>query len=376
MNWKIPLFELELGEEEIKAVETVMRSRWLTMGEKIQEFERDFASFIGAKHAFALSNATAALHLSNMALGIGPGDEVIVPSLTFVATANAIRYVGAKPVFAEVVSENDWTISPADIERRITPRTRAISVVHYAGYGCDMEAIRTIATRHKLAIIEDCAHSPGATLAGKALGAWGDAGCFSFFSNKNMTTGEGGMLVTDRDDIAAAVRGLRSHGMTTMTLDRHKGHAFVYDVTALGYNYRMTEMHAAMGIEQLKRLPRWNEQRADVVRCYREALIRVPGITVPFAGHRGKSTYHIMPVLLPAGTVRQSVMEALKAAGIQTSVHYRPIHTFSAYENEAAKGLALTESIGTRALTLPLYPSMTRSQVEMVADALRAALAG
>jgi dTDP-4-amino-4,6-dideoxygalactose transaminase len=376
MTWQIPLFELELGEEEIRAVQAVMRSRWLTMGEKIQEFEKTFAAFVGAKHAFALSNATAALHLSNMALGIGPGDEVIVPSLTFVATANAIRYVGAKPVFAEVVSENDWTISPADIERRITPRTRAISVVHYAGYACDMEAIRDIASRHKLAIIEDCAHSPGAMLSGRALGAWGDAGCFSFFSNKNMTTGEGGMLVTDRDDIAAAVRGLRSHGMTTMTLDRHKGHAFVYDVTALGYNYRMTEIHAAMGLEQLKRLPRWNAQRAEVVRWYREALKSVPGLSVPFAGHRGESTYHIMPVLLPAGAVRQTVMESLKAAGIQSSVHYRPIHTFTAYENEGATGLSLTESIGMRALTLPLFPAMTPTQVSTVAAALRTAILG
>lgn len=374
MNWRIPLFELELGDEEIRAVEAVLRSRWLTMGERIQQFEQTFGGFVGAKHAFAVSNGTAALHLANMALGIGPGDEVIVPSLTFVATANAIRYVGANPVFADVVSETDWTISPADVERRITPRTRAISVVHYAGFACDMEAIRAIATRHQLSIVEDCAHSPGASLAGRSLGAWGDVGCFSFFSNKNMTTGEGGMIVTDRDDLAAAFRGLRSHGMTTMTLDRHKGHAFVYDVTALGYNYRMTEIHAAIGLEQLKRLPCWNEKRAECVRWYREALREVPGLAVPFVDHRGVSSYHIMPVLLPAGADRRSVMESLRAKGIQTSVHYRPIHTFTAYENEPFSGLSLTESIGARALTLPLFPSMTRAQVEAVAAALRAAL--
>lgn len=374
MNWQIPLFELELGEEEIRAVEGVMRSRWLTMGEKIQEFERSFAAFVGAKHAFAVSNATAALHLSNMALGIGPGDEVIVPSLTFVATANAIRYVGARPVFAEVTSEGDWTISPADIERRITPRTRAIAVVHYAGYACDMAAIRDIAKRHQLAIVEDCAHSPGATVDGRALGTWGDTGCFSFFSNKNMTTGEGGMIVTDRDDFAEAFRRLRSHGMTTMTLDRHKGHAFVYDVTALGYNYRMTEMHAAMGIEQLKRLPAWNRRREEVTNWYREELRDIPNLGVPFVEHRGTSTYHIMPVLLPAGIERQAVMESLRSKGIQTSVHYRPIHTFTAYSAIPASGLELTEAIGLRALTLPLFPSMTKMQISSVVAALRAAL--
>lgn len=374
MSWQIPLFELELGEEEIRAVESVLRSRWLTMGERIQEFERTFAVFTGSRHAFAVSNCTAALHLANMALGIGPGDEVIVPSLTFVATANAIRYVGAKPVFAEVIAETDWTISPADIERKITPHTRAISVVHYAGFPCDMEAIRAIADKHGLAVIEDCAHSPGATLANRALGTLGDVGCFSFFSNKNMTTGEGGMIVTDRDDLAAAFRGLRSHGMTTMTLDRHKGHAFTYDVTALGYNYRMTEMHAAMGIEQLKRLPGWNAQRSECVAWYREALGDLPGITVPFVEHRGSSAYHIMPVLLPAGVERQAVMESLRARGIQSSIHYRPIHTFSAFANEPASGLALTETIGARALTLPLFPAMTRAQVETVVAGLRAAL--
>ena len=218
MTWKIPLFELELGAEELTAVENVLRSRWLTMGERIQEFEQAFATFVGAKHAIAVSNCTAALHLANLALDISPGDEIIMPSLTFVATANAARYVGATPVFADVVSETDWTISPADIERRVTERTRGIAVVHYAGYVCDMEAIRDIATRHKLAIIEDCAHSPGASLVGRATGASSDVGCFTFFSNKNMTTGEGGML-TPTGTASPSLCAARSHGMTTMTLD-------------------------------------------------------------------------------------------------------------------------------------------------------------
>lgn len=374
MNWKIPLFELELGEEEITAVDGVLRSRWLTMGERIQEFEQAFADFLGAKHAIAVSNCTAALHLANLALGIGPDDEVIVPSLTFVATANSIRYVGARPVFADVVSETDWTISPTDIERRITSRTRAIAVVHYAGYPCDMAAIADIAARRGLAIIEDCAHSPGARLDGRALGTWGHVGCFSFFSNKNMTTGEGGMIVTDHDDLAAKLRGLRSHGMTTMTLDRHKGHAFTYDVVALGFNYRMTEIHAAIGLQQLKRLPAWNERRAECVGWYRDSLAGDREITVPFRSYRGTSAFHIMPVLLPARSNRQAVMEALRADGIQTSIHYRPIHTFTAYAGEPVAGLGLTESIGARALTLPLYPSMVEEQVRTVVQALRAAV--
>ncbi len=234
MEMRIPLSDMAYDAEEEQAALEVIQRRWLTMGSVTQKFESEFARSVGVKHALAISNGTHALHLACLALGIGPGDEVIVPALTFVATANAVLYTGAEVRFAEIIGEDDFNISPEDIENRITPHTRAIMVVHYGGYACRMPEILEIARHHELAVIEDAAHAHGASLEDRALGTWGDAGCFSFFSNKNLATGEGGMLITDRDDIAEKVRVLRSHGMTTLTWDRHHGHAYSYDVVALG----------------------------------------------------------------------------------------------------------------------------------------------
>jgi dTDP-4-amino-4,6-dideoxygalactose transaminase len=214
-------------------------------------------------------NATQALHL-HISLGIGPGDEVIVPSMTFVATANAVCYTGADVRFAEISSLSDLTISPADIVERITPKTKAIMVMHYGGYPCRMNEILAIAEKHHLGVIEDAAHAPGASLQGRALGSWGDVGCFSFFSNKNLSTGEGGMLVTARDDIAEKVRLLRSHGMTSLTWERHQGHAYSYDVVDLGYNYRIDEIRSALGMVQLNKLDGNNKQRKYLTDLYRK----------------------------------------------------------------------------------------------------------
>src|SRR5512135_541044 len=252
MNWTIPLSDLDFGPAEDQAVLDVLHSKWLTMGAVTQAFEAEFAAFHHAEYAVAVSNATVALHMACLALGIGPGDEVIVPALTFVATANAVLYTGARVRFADILGEAELNVSPEAIERQITPHTKAISVVHYGGYPCRMEAICAVAERHGLAVIEDAAHAPGAFLNGRHLGTWGDAGCFSFFSNKNLSTGEGGMLVTDKDDIAEKVRLMRSHGMTSLTYDRHRGHANTYDVVDLGYNYRIDEIRSALGCVQLK----------------------------------------------------------------------------------------------------------------------------
>ncbi len=247
MDWRIPLADMDFGSEEEQAVQKVVRSRWLSMGEETQNFEQEFAAFIGAKHAIAVTNATAALHLACVAVGLKPKDEVIVPSLTFIATANAVRYTGAIPVFADIESADWLTVSPASIKRCVTDKTRAILVMHYAGYPCDIPAIMEIARKHGLAIIEDFAHAIGSQLDGRTLGTWGQIGCFSFFSNKNMTTGEGGMLTTDDDALADRLRILRSHGMTSLSWDRHKGHAWSYDVVDLGYNYRIDEIRSALG---------------------------------------------------------------------------------------------------------------------------------
>ncbi len=367
MDWRITLSDIDMGNEEIEAVDRVLRSKWLTMGSVTQEFEKAVADYVEAKHAIAVTNATAALHLACVAAGLGPGKEAIVPSLTFVATANAVRYTGASVVFADIIGDQDLNISVEAIERAVTERTRAIVVVHYGGYACAMPAILELARRHNLAVIEDAAHAIGSELQGKKLGAWGDVGCFSFFSNKNMTTAEGGMLVTSDDALAERLRLLRSHGMTTLTLDRHKGHAWSYDVVDLGYNYRIDEIRSAMGLVQLGRLDRNNRRRREFTRLYRELLRNeAPQVTLPFSSHPGVSAAHLMPILLPPGADRLRFMEHMKSRGIQTSIHYPPIHRFSAYREEGDAQrikLPITEEVAARIVTLPLYPTMTDENV-------------
>ena len=375
MNWRIPLSDIDFDEAESLAVQSVLKSRWLTMGKVTQEFEAAFAAHVQAKHAIAVTNATAALHLACLALGLGPGDEVIVPSLTFVATANAVRYVGATPVFADVVSPDNLNISPKAIESLVTSRTRAIIVVHYAGYPCDMEAILSIARQHGLFVIEDAAHAVGSELDGRPLGAWGDVGCFSFFSNKNMTTGEGGMMTTDNDDLAQKLNRLRSHGMTSLTWDRHKGHAYSYDVVDLGYNYRIDEIRAAIGLVQLSKVERNNERRRSLTQVYRDALQELaPQVSVPFQNHAGKTSAHIMPILLPNETKRKEFIDSMKENGIQTSIHYPPIHTFTAYKDTMVWDLPVTEEVAKREITLPLYPAMSNDDVVVVVSAIQASL--
>jgi dTDP-4-amino-4,6-dideoxygalactose transaminase len=376
MEWKIPLSDIDFGPEEQVAVDEVLHSKWLTMGSVTQELESAFSAYVGAKHALAVTNATAALHLACVVVGLKPGDEAIVPSLTFVATANAVRYTGAVPIFADIIDENDLTISYKSIERAITGRTRAILVMHYGGYPCDMPSILELAREHNLKVIEDAAHAVGSDLDGRKLGTWGDIGCFSFFSNKNMTTGEGGMVVTDNDDYSQRLQLLRSHGMTSLTWDRHKGHAWSYDVVGLGYNYRIDEIRAALGKIQLGKLAANNERRRHLTQTYRDALQELaPQITVPFTQHAGISAAHLMPVLLPAGTERTSFMESMKAQMIQTSIHYPPIHTFSAYNGAGDnQSLTKTEDVGAREVTLPLYPAMSDEDVFMVTQAIAHAL--
>jgi dTDP-4-amino-4,6-dideoxygalactose transaminase len=375
-DWRIPLSDIDFGAEEISSVEAVLKSRWLTMGRVTQEFESAFAAYSDAKHALAVTNATAALHMACMAIGLKPGDEVIVPSLTFVASANSIRYTGATPVFADITSETDLNISPDAIEASITARTQAIMLVHYGGYACDMPRIQELARKYNLKIIEDAAHAAGSWLEDRHLGTWGDVGCFSFFSNKNMTTGEGGMVVTNDDTLFEKLRLLRSHGMTTLTWDRHKGHAWSYDVVELGYNYRIDEIRAALGLVQLNKLERNNDRRRHLTQIYRDALHELaPSVTTPFLQHRGISAAHIMPVLLPAGMQRVHFMENMKLQGIQTSIHYPPVHSFTAYEGKSLTSvLPRTEDVAAREVTLPLYPGMTEDNVLAVAQALSQAL--
>jgi len=325
-----------------------------------------------------LSSCTAALHLSMIACGLSPGDEVLCPTLTFVATANAIRYVGATPVFCESASEMNLNIDLEDMARKRTERTKAVVVVHFAGYPVDMRRVVEFADAHQLKVIEDCAHAFISTLDGRKCGTWGQTGCFSFFSNKNLTCGEGGAVVTDDDKIAARLRLLRSHGMTSLTLDRHRGRATSYDVIDTGYNYRIDEVRASLLLAQMERLEEYLVERQRIANRYR-LHFEGTSITVPdfdwthISAPADSVGHHIMPVLLPEHTDRANVMKALREVGIQSSIHYPPVHRFTSFA--ACYSLPRSESVAARELTLPLYPKMTNGDVELVATTLQQSLA-
>lgn len=377
MHWKVPLFETCFGSEELEAVQQPLRDQWITMGNVTLRLEEAFAKKCGVKHAIAVNNCTAALHLAVLAAGIKAGDEVICPTLTFVATANAIRYVGATPVFCDPIGPENLNIGVIQVEALITAKTRGIMVVHYAGFPVDMVAIQKLASKHDIVIIEDCAHALFSTLHGRSCGSWGTVAGFSFFGNKNMTCGEGGMVTTNDDQVAKCVRNMRSHGMTTLTLDRYKGRAFSYDVIAHGYNYRMDDMRSALALAQLNRLDGFLRERSRVRERYCQnlggSLILIPDFDWQSISQRGDTVgYHIMPIMLPTGCKRETIANQLKEDGIQSSVHYPPIHTFSVFSQDSEVPLHLrkAEAIAERELTLPMFPTMTNDQVDMVCDSL------
>jgi dTDP-4-amino-4,6-dideoxygalactose transaminase len=376
-TWRYPLSDIDLGKEEEQEVLRVLDSRWLSTGPVTERFEKAFSEYIGGGYAIAVSSGTAALHLALVGLGIKEGDEIILPSLTFIATANAVLYVGGKPVFADIVSTEDFNISPEEIEKKVTQRTKAILVMHYGGYPCDMKAILRIAKRYGLYAIEDAAHAPGAEYQGRRCGLIGDIGCFSFFSNKNLVTGEGGMVVTRNKAWAERVQKMRSHGMEALSWDKYRGHLSSYDIGALGYNYRTTEIQSALGLAQLKKLDRNNKKRKRLVEIYRKELQEGEGISIPFSKFKGNPSYHLFPILLAPSIDRNKVMERLKDFGIQTSIHYPPVHLFSLYRKRFGykKGmLPNTEEVSRREVTLPLHPRMNEKDVRWIAKKVKEAI--
>lgn len=375
MEYKIPLFDLNFGEEEIEAVVNTIRSNWISTGPKCQEFEELFSSMLEVNYAVTLSNCTSALHLACIIVGLGAGDEVICPSLTFAASVNCIRYVGATPVFCDIKSAEHINIDSEKIENLITSRTKAIIVVHMAGFPADMDAIMDIAKRYNLKVIEDACHGPLSEYKGKKLGTIGDVGCFSFFSNKNISTGEGGMIVTNNEVYANRFRSLRSHGMTTMSFQRAIGHATSYDIVDLGYNYRMDDLRASIGIIQLHHLKEDLIKRAEVRSWYLDALKDEDRICIPFAGNTEFVSNYILPIVLNDSNIenRDQIREALHINGIQTSNHYPAVHRFSIYQKYNAN-LPNTMYVSNNEITLPMYSKLTKENVGFITESLIASL--
>jgi dTDP-4-amino-4,6-dideoxygalactose transaminase len=372
-QWTVPLADVVVPEEDIAAVADVYRSGWLSMGPQTEALEHDFATFTGARHALAVANGTAALHLICAGAELGLGDEVVVPSMTFVATVNAIAYTQATPVFADIRGLTEPWLDPDAVDAVVTERTTAIMTMPYGGHPGRTAELATLARERGLLLLEDAAHAAGSWLGDRHLGTVGLAGAFSFFSNKNLAVGEGGMVVTDDDAVAARMRLLRSHGMTTLTWDRHRGHASVYDVVDLGFNYRIDEPRAALARRRLARLNEENARRSELDARYRELLAGLDGLTPALAPVQGsRLAYHLFVVVLDEGIDRDGFRAALAARGVQTSLHYPPVHHFSIYAG--AGELPVTDRYGARAVTLPMFATMTIAQQDEVVDGVRAAL--
>lgn len=376
MSYNIPLFNLNFDEEEEKSVLDVLKSRWISCGPKCEELENIFASMLNVKYAVSLSSCTAALHLAAICAGINPGDEVILPSLTFVATANAIRYVGGTPVFCDITSKSDLTLNAKCIEKLISPKTKAIVVMHYGGFACDMKKISEIAQKHNLKIIEDACHGPLSEYNRQKLGTIGDIGCFSFFSNKNISTGEGGMLVTNDKAVYDKAKLLRSHGMTTMSYERASGHSTQYDVIDLGYNYRLDDIRASIGIAQLNKLSKDIEKRSKVRSFYIKCLKNEDKIVIPFEKNMELSSSYIFPIVLKDGNSekRDFLRNYLAENGIQTSVHYPPVHHFKIYQQYVLHPLINTDYVADNEITLPMYGNLSTEQITYICSVLHEGL--
>lgn len=393
-EWKVYLSDLTFDGREEEAVLEVLRSGWLTMGPRTQEFEHRVAQFVRAPHAVAVSSCTAGLYLLLRALELRPDDEVLVPALTFVATSNVVLNCGAVPVFCDIVSPELPLIDPEEIARKLSPRTRAVFAVDYAGVPCDYDAIRSVIGDYErtlgahgspgglapIRVFEDAAHGIGGRLDGdRYVGNCADGGVYSFFSNKNLVTGEGGMVVTGDAELAGKLRSLRAHGLTHSTWSRHQGGTPGYDVVEAGWNFRPTEITAALGLVQFDKLPEGQRRRARIVRRYTERFAALPEVVLPFrrGGHWLESAHHIFPILLPGRGTRDRVREHLLRQRVQTSHHYHPIHLFQYYRERvptARVRLPRTESYADRELTLPLHPGLTDEQVDWIVEQVKEAL--
>ena len=374
----LPYFQPSIGKAEIEEVVNTLKSGWLTMGPKTVEFERLIAEYTGAKHVIAVNSCTAALHLSLIAQGIGKGDEVITTPFTFAATGNVVIHAGAMPVFVDI-DRATYNIDPEKMERAITKKTKAIIPVHYAGQACDMAAIKRIAQKHNLFIIEDAAHAIGAEYKGKKIGTLSDATCFSFYVTKNITTGEGGAITTDNDKLASKLRILRLHGISRDAWKRYSSAGdWYYEIEECGWKYNMTDMQAALGIQQIKKLAEFIAIRREYAQIYTEELGKIGGVITPHEMKNAKHVYHLYPILLRSYD-RKKFIEELKERNIGCSVHFIPLHLHPFYRRafKFKKGdFPNSEWVYEREVSLPLYPKMTKRDlryvINTVADVINA----
>ena len=367
---RVPFFVPDISKSDKLAVMNALNSRMLTDGPQLRKFERKFAKYTGSKYAVGVSNGTAALHLALKALGLKKGDEVIIPNITFVATANSVLLTGATPVLVDV-NYDDMNISLDSIKQNITSKTKAILPVHIAGKICKMTQIKKIAKKNNLLLIEDCAHAIGTKLNNKHAGTFGSIGCFSFYPTKNFTTIEGGMVITNSKRIAEYVTSARSHGLTRNLADRYsKGKPWDYDIINPGFNYRLDEIRASLGLSQLKRINSLNSKRFLASKYYSKQLEEIPGITTPEIFSGKEHTYHLYIIRIKNefGQNRDVVFKELKKVGIHVSLHYKPLHRFSAYKNltKTYGKLDNSEQIYKESLSLPLYPSISKKQQDLV----------
>lgn len=371
----LPYGRQDVREDDVAAVVEVLRSDWLTTGPAVPAFEKALAETVGAAEAVAVSSGTAALHASYAALGIGPGDEVIVPAMTFAATSNAALYLGARPVFADVDADT-LLLDPADAERKITPRTRAIVAVDYAGQPCDYDALRALARSHDLPLVADACHALGATFRGRPVGNLADLTVFSFHPVKTITTGEGGMVTTNDPDRARWIRAFRNHGITTDHRERAESGTVSYDMVLLGYNYRLTDFQAALGTAQLRRLGSLLEQRRRLAAAYDRGLSDLAHVRPLLTAANRTHAHHIFVVRLETDRLRQSrdeVIACLRRHGIGANVHYRPPYLHPYYRERLGMrpGLCpIAEAAAERIVTLPLHTRMTEEHVRHVLAAL------
>ena len=375
----IPYGRQAVDEGDIQAVARVLASDWLTTGPNVDAFEEAAAAYVGSRHAVAVSSGTAALHAAVYAAGIGPGDEVILPPITFVASANAVVYQGGTPVFADVDPET-LLLDPASVEAKLTPRTKAIIGVDYAGQPCDYDALRAIAKRRGLVLIADGCHALGADDKGRRVGTLADLTTFSFHPVKPITTGEGGMVTTQSAPWADRMRRFRNHGITADFLQRERAATWFYEVTDLGYNYRLTDFQSALGLSQLRKLPAFLQRRRQIARAYDQAFLKHPAIR-PLPVREGVThAYHLYVVRLQeehASCTRTELFTALRAAGIGVNVHYIPVHLHPFYRQRFQMGpgqCPAAEAAYERIISLPIFPAMTDQQVEDVVHAVREAI--